>query len=218
MFMWTLWCLFPRHVKRENFKMARQYNPHLMQSLRTPSTWIHFKLTVRRKSLYKDFHCPPFQIHPRGHRNVSCTKFFHCIAQPWCPGQNHRKTQKPLHMSSLILCLEKDSHQCQMRSATAWSSWVSKTPKERFHHLSGWHVKTFVLLSGEKYFPNDQSERLLMASQSCNLWQLFFVFMICHKQEFTSIFLRICLQEVTGFYKMAPLPYFFGQTKTAQGP
>lgn len=24
----------------------------------------------------------------------SCTKFFLCIAHPWCPGQNHRKTQK----------------------------------------------------------------------------------------------------------------------------
>lgn len=48
----------------------------------------------------------------------------------------------------------------------------------------------------------------LMASLSCYLWQLFLVFTICHKQ-----FIWTCLQETTGFYEMAPLPFSLARLK-----
>lgn len=59
------------YVKRaENLKMARQYKPIAHAELRAPRTQMYFKLTVKRKTLQKYFHCPLFQIHPRGHSNV----------------------------------------------------------------------------------------------------------------------------------------------------
>lgn len=75
-----------------------------------------FQADSKEEILQKDFHCPPFQIHPRGHRTVTAVQNSSSVLLiPDVLGRITEKHKKPqcnsLQISSSILHLEKDSHQ-----------------------------------------------------------------------------------------------------------
>lgn len=100
-----------------------------------------------------------------------CHKFFLCIAQSWCPGQNHRKPQKTLlwflaeQLVSLLgeglsSVLNKVCHSLVQAESR-------KHPRKDFTISLGGKLKLLCYPVGKKSFPTSQFELLLFKVAPC---------------------------------------------------